>query len=137
MNASEPQRPLPNIQGEAREFWEGCARHELLLQHCRACGRVQFYPRTLCKECWSTDLEWVPSDGLGSVYSFTVVHRPPSPAFESIVPYVVALIELDEGVRMLSHVVGTPPDDVQIGQRVRVAFDDLTEEVSLPVFEVA
>lgn len=130
-------RPLPTIHGEAREFWEGCARHELRLQECRACGRRQFYPRALCRHCWSTDLTWVASDGRGEVYSFTVVRRAPSPAFDELVPYVVALVDLDDGVRMLSHVRGVDPDELEIGRRVEVEFDDLTDEVSLPVFRAA
>ncbi len=136
MSDAQLQRPVPNVQGEARAFWDGCARHELMLQRCRACGRPQFYPRTLCRSCWSTDLEWIRSPGEGSVYTFTVVHRAPTEAFQAMTPYVVALIELDEGVRMLSHVVGTTPEKVEIGARVRVAFDDVTDEITLPVFEL-
>lgn len=137
MSEAQLQRPVPRVQGEARAFWEGCARHELLLQRCRACGQFQFYPRTLCRNCWSTDIEWVPSAGEGSVYTFTVVHRGPTEVFQAMTPYVVALIQLDEGVRMLSHVIGVAPEDVTIGAKVRVAFDDITDDISLPVFELA
>lgn len=137
MSDVEEQRPVPNVHGEAKEFWEGCTRHELLLQRCRSCGRFQFYPRTICHTCWSEELEWAPGSGEGEVYTFTIVHRAPTPAFQQRVPYVVALIDLKEGVRMLSHVVGVPPEAVEIGMRVRVSFEDISEEVSLPVFQPA
>jgi uncharacterized OB-fold protein len=129
-------RPIPTIQGEAREFWEACARHELVLQRCRSCGEYQFYPRALCRRCWGTDLDWVPSEGRGEIYTFTVVHRAPTDVFQAMTPYVVALVALREGVRLLSHVVGAAPEDVSIGAEVKVAFDDITPEVSLPVFEL-
>ncbi len=137
MGDTHSERPLPDVTGEARVFWEACARHELLLQRCAACGRFQFYPRALCAGCWSSELIWEASAGLGSIYSFTTVYRAPTPVFAQMTPYVIALVELDEGVRVLSHVVGSPAEAVQIDARVKVAFDDLTDAVSLPVFELA
>jgi uncharacterized OB-fold protein len=137
MGETESQRPLPDVTGEAGPFWQACSRHELLLQRCRSCQTLQFYPRALCSTCWSTDLAWEPSTGSGSIYSFTIVHRAPTPVFAAMTPYVIALVSLDDGVRMLSHIVGAPANAVQIGARVKLAFDDLTDEVSLPVFELA
>lgn len=129
-----PPKPLPVPNEDTRPFWEACRRHELLLQRCNACGRVQFYPRAMCSACLSRDMSWQKATGLGTVYSYTVVHRPPSPAFAADVPYVVALIDLEEGVRMMSHVVDCRPEDVTVGQRVQVAFRDETTDITLPVF---
>lgn len=135
MTTSTP-RPLPAIQAEAAAFWDGCRAERLLLQRCDACGAAQFYPRPLCSTCWSRSLSWVDSTGGGAVHSYTVVHRPPSPAFADLVPYVIALIDLDEGPRMLSHVVGPNCLSTSIGARVSVIFEDIGGDVSLPVFEL-
>ena len=129
-----PPKPLPVPNEDTRVYWEACSRHELLLQRCDACGQVQFYPRALCSGCLSSDLSWQKATGGGTVYSYTVVHRPPTPAFANDVPYVVALIDLDEGVRMMSHVIDCPPEKVFVGQKVQVAFRDESPEISLPVF---
>lgn len=130
---TETDKPVPTITGETRPFWEGCAAGELRLQTCRACGRPQFYPRLVCAACGGTALAWLPSAGRGTVHAVTVVHRAPSPAFRPDVPYVVALVDLDEGVRMMANVVGAPPDRVAIGDRVRVVFER-RGDVTLPQF---
>ena len=131
MNPAE--RPLPVPTSDSRPFWEGCRRHELLLPRCRPCGDYFFYPRLLCPRCLSKDLEWAKSTGRGKVYSFSVVHtRFFGQPWE--VPYAVAIIQLDEGVRMLSNVVECSPDDVTVGMSVEVVFEDVTQEVTLPKF---
>jgi hypothetical protein len=128
------EKPLPLVNEESRPFWEGCKRHQLVLQHCRDCGAYVYYPRALCKACHSDRLHWEPVSGEGTIYSYTVCHRPAGPAFKGDVPYVVALIELKEGPRMLSNIVTDDPESVRIGQAVRVTFDDVTEEITLPKF---
>jgi uncharacterized OB-fold protein len=128
------EKPLPVINEESRPFWEGCKRHELVLQHCAACGAFQYYPRALCRACHSDRLGWEPVSGEGSIYSYTVCHRPAGPAFTPDVPYVVALIALAEGPRMVSNIVTDDPDAVRIGQPVRVTFEDVTDEITLPKF---
>lgn len=105
------------------EFWAGAARGELLVPRCAACGNVSWPPRPFCPLCGSPDApSLAPSPGLGTVYSFTVVRKARG-AFRELTPYVVAYVELDEGPRLLSNVVDVAPESVQIGQRVRVAFD--------------
>lgn len=126
--------PLPEITAESRPFWDGCRRHELLVQRCRACGTFQHYPRGVCARCWGADLEWRPSAGRGTVYTFTVVHRSQAPGFKERLPYVLAYVELEEGVQVLTNLVGCAPGDVAIGMPVRVTFEDVTPEVSLPRF---
>jgi len=120
---SEIDKPLPPVTAETRPFWEGAAAGELRYQACLACGRAQFYPRVLCAACGGTDLAWLHSRGEGTVYAVTVVYRAPSPAFRADVPYAVALVDLDEGFRMLANIVGGDPERVAIGDRVTVVFE--------------
>ena len=132
---SEP-KPVPRVSAEARPFWDGCREGELRYQACAACGAVQFYPRALCARCGGVDLAWRRSRGEGVVHAVTVVHRAPSEAFRADVPYAVALVDLDEGFRMMANVVGVPPDRVAIGDRVRVVFER-RGDVALPQFTPA
>jgi uncharacterized OB-fold protein len=113
-------------------YWEGCRSGELRLQRCTACGNCQFYPRIACSHCGATDLAWQRASGRGHIASFTVVRRGITQAYEA--PYVVALIDLEEGPRMMSTITGCDPESVRIGQPVSVAFEEWSEEVSLPVF---
>jgi uncharacterized OB-fold protein len=130
---SAPGRPLPLTDGEAQPFWVGCRDGRLLLQRCMACGAWRFPPGLVCRSCASTDAGWVAASGGGTVYSFTVVHRTPIKAFAAETPYVLALIDLDEGVRMMARIApaATVPE---IGARVEVAFQEIDETVTLPTF---
>jgi uncharacterized protein len=134
---STPSKPLPAPDPATREYWNATKRRELRMPKCLDCDNFHFYPRTICPHCGSINLQWRSCSGHGVVYSYTVVHRAPGPAFEADVPYVVAVIALEEGPHLMSTVVGTPPDEVRIGQKVRVAFRDTEDgEVFLPVFEL-
>ena len=128
------ERPLPEITEETRSFWEGCRNRELLLQTCRGCGQFIFYPRSICPHCFSPDIEWVKASGQGKVYSYTVSFRPATPAFMEELPYVIAVIELEEGVRMMSNIVDCDFEDVRIGMPVEVTFTEITPEITLPRF---
>jgi uncharacterized OB-fold protein len=130
-------RPVPEPTADSAYFWERCRAGQLVLQRCAACGRVQFYPRALCVGCLSPRLEWVPSAGRGEVHSFTTVFRAPTPAFQADTPYVVAVIELQEGVRLISRVVGCAPERVTIGMPVEVTFEAISDAVALPQFRPA
>lgn len=101
-------------------YWQQAGGGELLLQCCRDCGHLQHYPRSLCIRCWSHDLIWQPATGTGTVWTFTVVTIPGHPAWSSQVPYVLALVELEEGPRLMTNIVGCPPDSVYCGQAVRL-----------------
>ncbi|PTR22830.1 hypothetical protein C8K36_11012 [Rhodococcus sp. OK519] len=130
-----PQRagiPLPTPTVLSRPFWEGCAEGELRYQRCTACGRAEFDPNMLCRGCGSDDLEWQVSAGRGTVYSYTEVTRPQTPAFTS--PYVVVIVELDEGYHMVSNIVGCTTADVRIGMPVAVEFHEIDGGVVLPYF---
>ena len=131
----EYTKPLPEITPEAKGFWEGCKRHELVIQRCKSCGRLRHYPRPMCPNCHSLNVEWAKVSGRGRVYSFTVVHHPVHPAFLDV-PYAVVIVELEEGVRMVGDVVDAKPEEIYIGMPVEVVFDDVTEEVTLPRFRM-
>ena len=137
---SEPPKyakPLPRIDEESKGFWEACQRHELYLQRCRACDAVRYYLRALCPRCLSDRIEWARASGRGTVYTFTVTHQNQAPGFRDSLPYVLAYVELDEGVRLLTNIVGCAPDEVRIGMPVEVVFDDVTPEVTLAKFRPA
>jgi len=127
-------KPLPAIDAGTRPFWDATRAHRLSIPRCRPCGRHHFYPRELCPHCHSQDLEWVDVSGRGEVYSYTIVRKPAGPMFAADVPYVVAMIALDEGPRMLTNIVTDDVEAVRIGDRVRVSLDDVTPEVTLAKF---
>ena len=129
---------LPVPDSETAPYWDAAREGRLLFKRCNACGEAFFYPRTYCPACWSSDTVWEESSGRGTVYTFTVVHQNDLPPFNERVPYVVAIVELEEGVRLTSNIEGIDPGDVRCDLAVEVAFrqeprsDD--DVVSLPVF---
>ncbi|MFC2058605.1 Zn-ribbon domain-containing OB-fold protein [Chloroflexota bacterium] len=129
------EKPLPTPSALTKQFWDGCKRHELLVQRCTNCGDLRWIPEEFCLDCLSTDYEWAKMSGEGKVYTFTIVRRPPTAAFQEGIPYVVAFVELKEGPRMMTNIVNCDPDEVKIGMPVRVYFDDVTDDVTLPKFE--
>jgi uncharacterized OB-fold protein len=131
------KKPLPRIDEESRGYWEALARHELYLQRCAACRTLRFPPRTVCPSCLSSEIEWVRASGRGTVYSFTVTHQNQAPGFRESLPYVLAIVELDEGVRMMTNLVGCTPDAVRVGMPVVIEFADVTDEITLPTFRPA
>ena len=128
--------PLPVPDPVTKPFWESLKAHALQLQRCGACDRFIYYPRAVCPGCLSDDLAWSPVSGRGVVHAFTIPHRHPNKAFAAEVPYVVALIELDEGPRLLTTLVDVAPtpEAVQVGLPVEIVYDDVTPEITLPRF---
>jgi len=132
---SEYTKPLPRPTRATQPFWDGCQRGALVLPWCRGCGAAHFFPRDFCPRCLSPDLEWRPASGRGRVWSHSTVRLSFwGRAFDDALPYVVAIVELDEGVRLVSNVVGCLPEQVHIGLPVEVVFDAVTPEVTLPRF---
>ena len=129
------KKPLPRLDEENRPFWEACARHELYIQKCKNCGALRYYTRALCPACLSDQTQWVKGSGRGKVYTFTVTYQNQSAGFRENLPYVMAYVELDEGVRMLTNIVGCKPEEVKIGMPVEVTFEDATPEISVPLFK--
>jgi uncharacterized OB-fold protein len=132
--AANAAKPVPTPTRETQPFWDGCHKHELRIQRCAACGHNQFFPRIYCTKCFGDRVDWIKASGRATVLSFTIVRRPPSPVFADEVPYVVALVTLDEGPTLMTNIVGCAPEKVAIGMPVEVTFDDWTEEISIPKF---
>ncbi|WP_327299672.1 MULTISPECIES: OB-fold domain-containing protein [unclassified Streptomyces] len=126
------RRPRPVVNRDNAGFWEGVARHELLIQRCTACSALRFPWLPGCNACGSPEWDTVEASGAGAVYSYVVMHHPAFPAFDP--PYAVGLIELAEGVRMVSNVIGVAYDKVRVGLPVSLEFLRVDEDLELPVF---
>ncbi|MGQ9652823.1 MAG: Zn-ribbon domain-containing OB-fold protein [Thermodesulfobacteriota bacterium] len=132
-----PKKPIPAVTPWGMPFWEGTRQGKLMIQKCTDCNKYIFYPRLVCPHCFSDNLGWVQASGRGTVYSYTVVQsNAPSP-FLTDIPYVVAVIRLEEGVQMLSNIVGCDLDDLRCDMPVEVTFQRLTDEFTLPKFRPA
>ncbi len=127
-------KPLPIITPDSAPFWEGCRNGQLLLQRCVACQTWRYPPAPICPHCSEMETEWLLSSRKGRIHSFVIYHRAFHPAYADEVPYAVALVELDEGIRMLLRVVDCPLDRLAIDGVGEVRFQTVTEEISLPVF---
>jgi uncharacterized OB-fold protein len=124
--------PMPPILWENQGFWEGIERRELVFQKCKGCGAWLHPPRPVCPKCRSFEKEWGRSSGKGTVYSWVTYHESPHPAFK--VPYSVILVEMEEGVRLVSNLIDTKPEEISIGMPVEVVFDDVADGLTLPKF---
>ncbi|WP_264739040.1 Zn-ribbon domain-containing OB-fold protein [Cytobacillus firmus] len=133
---TDQNKPMPVPDGDSNIFWQGCKENKLLIQKCSDCSKHIFYPRILCPHCFSEKIEWVESTGKGKVYSYTIARRGGGPAFKDEVPYAVALIQLDEGVRMFSNIINVDVEEVKCDMAVEVVFED-SGEFTLPKFQPA
>lgn len=127
-------RPLPQPTTETAAYWAAAREQRLVIQRCASCGNCQFYPRAFCIGCLCDRIDWIDASGHGRIYSYTVCRIAPSPAFESRLPYVVALIDLDEGVRLVANILDADLERVAIGARVSVCFETVSESCTLPQF---
>ena len=127
--------PIPGP--ESIPFWEGTRKHHLMIQKCNECGHHWFPPSTVCTECGSNNIEWVQSSGKGKIFSFVIFHRLYHKGWDGEIPYVVAVIELEEGARLLSNIINTPPDNVKCDMPVKVVFEEATNNLTLPKFTPA
>jgi len=128
-------KPIPRATPESAPFWEACHRHSLELQQCRACSKFWFPPSNRCPHCLSDEWQWSPVSGQGEVFTFTVFHRAYHKGFSDEIPYAVAVVELAEGPRLVSNIVGCAVDAVKIGMPVSVVFEDVTEDTTLFKFQ--
>ena len=128
------EKPLPEITLDSEAFWRSASEGKLMLKVCTQCGAVMYYPRILCTSCMSTDLQWREASGSGIVHAFSVVYRPPGPAFAPDIPYIVALIELAEGPRVFSNIIGVLPGSVYVGMPVEARFDKMADGIGIPRF---
>lgn len=129
-----PERMLPPQSLEAKPFWEATRDRRLLLQRCVACDRAIHHPRAACPYCFGSDLTWREATGAGSVHAVTIMSTAAQPAMVGRTPYSVALVDLDEGVRLLTNLVGDGALDATVGDRVRIAWEPLADGRHLPVF---
>ncbi len=136
MSEPAPRPPQPVPQPETDFYWEKARAHELWLMRCDDCGSTYFYPRPICPRCFSRNTKWIQSSGRGTLYAFSIVYRPPVPAFQDAVPYVAALVELEGGVRLPTNLVEVEPDpaNIHIGMAVEVVFEDVSDAIALPKF---
>ena len=130
----EYKKPLPQPTPWSKPFWEGCKKHSLLIQKCQDCQTVIFYPKMFCPDCLSSNIEWIKASGRGKVYSYMTVYSYQPTEFQEDLPYVVAVIELEEGVRLMSNIIECPPEKLKCDMEVEVVFEDVTEEITLPKF---
>lgn len=130
----ERTRLEPPVTETTQPFWDATREERLLVQWCDQCDAPIFFPREVCPTCLGSDLSWRDATGGATVYAVSVQHRPAYPTMADRVPYAVALVDLDEGIRMMTNVVGCPPDDVSVGQRVELCWEPLSDGRNLPQF---
>jgi uncharacterized OB-fold protein len=135
---AEYTKPLPNLNNpRTKPYWDAAKQHELRMQRCPDCGYVRYPPAPRCPECLQENDEWAALSGRGKIWSFNVYHHVFSQTFKEDIPYNVALVELEEGPRLITNIVGVPNDDLRVDMPVEVVFDDVTDEVSLVKFKPA
>ena len=130
----EYEKPLPMMTKLSKVFYDGCRNNKLLYQQCKDCSEVIFFPKELCPNCMSHNLAWIESTGKGRIYTFTVTYAAGPPEFASDVPYAVAIIEMDEGFRLMSNIVECDFNDLVCDMPVEVVFEPVTSEITLPKF---
>lgn len=128
------RKPLPAMTGLTKEYYDWCGRGELRFQRCRQCGSFRHVPREVCAECSSFEWDWVASAGRGTVYTWTVVVRALHPDFGDSTPYAPVVVQMDEGVRIVSQVLDCPPDQLRVGMPVQVGFVAGDQGITLPYF---
>jgi uncharacterized OB-fold protein len=134
--AAEYEKPLPVIDGSSRPWWEAAKRHELLIQTCDHCGQAIFPPAPICPRCRSVTLTYVPVSGRGSIWTWTVFHKSYFKGFGAEVPYAVTIVELEEGPRLWTQIVGAASTELRIGLPVAAVFEDVTDDVTLVKFRL-
>ncbi len=130
-------KPLPVRTDENAPYWDSARRHALEMQRCGNCGRFRYPVALFCPRCLSPEYEWQPVSGKAVVYSFIVVHQRYDPSFAEDLPYNVAVVELDEGPRLVTNLVNVKNDDIRVGMPVTVTYEDITDEFTLPKFQPA
>jgi len=125
---------LPTPDADSAVFWAAAKEERLLIKHCEHCGAYIYYPRPFCPRCWSENVEWYEASGKATLYTWSVVYRNDQPPFRERVPYVAAVVDLQEGPRMMTNVVDTPFEDLRVGMQLQVTFMPISEDFTIPVF---
>lgn len=134
---SGPRFDQPMIEPESQEFWDGLKDGRLLIRRCGSCGDAHYYPRPFCPACWSEDVAWEEASGRATVYTYSTVFMNDLPPFAAQVPYVAAVVDLAEGPRMMTRIVGVPDEELAIGMAVTFTTAPLDDELKMAVFERA
>ncbi len=132
--AAPPERPLPTPTRESQPFWDGLREGRFMLQHCTRCGKVRHYPRPVCPHCFSMESRWDEAPLGGRIHTWTVCHHPFNFFFKQVAPYIVALVDMEAGVRVNAPLRSVAEGDLKIGARVRLAFEPVTKDLTLPYF---
>jgi uncharacterized OB-fold protein len=133
---AEYSKPLPNVNNpRTKPYWDAAKRHELQMQRCPNCGYYRYPPAPRCPECLEENDEWVTLSGRGTIWSFNVYHHVFNQNFKEDIPYNAALVELEEGPRLITNIVGIPNEDLRVEMPVEVYFDDVTDDVTLVKFK--
>ena len=128
------QKPIPIPDEASKPFFDGARQHRLMIQQCSACGAVMWPVKSHCDKCLSASVTWVQASGKATLYTFALMHQIYHPGFAAEVPYNIAQVDLEEGLRILTNIVGCPNADLQIGMPLEVTFEDISDEVTLPKF---
>lgn len=134
---SDMRFDLPTIEDETRPFWDAAREGKLLLRSCDDCGAVHYYPRPFCPTCWSQSVSWIEACGRATLYTHSTVYMNDLPPFGERVPYIAAVVDLEEGPRMMTEVIDCPPEQLQIGMALEMTFRELTDEVTIAIFRPA
>lgn len=137
MAATGARFDLPTPDAETQPFWDAANEGRLLIKRCGACGEAHFYPRPFCPGCWSADVEWIEASGRATLYTYSIVYRNDLPPWPERVPYVAAVVDLEEGPRLMTNVVDCPFDRLAVGMAVEAVFHQHAEDVRIPVFRPA
>ena len=135
--STQPRFDLPTPDADTQPFWDAAREHELLIRRCRGCGSASFYPRPFCPRCWSDDVTWERASGRATLYTWSIVYVNDLPPFPERVPYVAAVVDLEEGPRMMTNVVDCDFERLEVGMPLEVTYRDETDAVTLPVFRPA
>jgi uncharacterized OB-fold protein len=135
--ASLPERPMPTPTRESQPYWDGMREGRFMLQHCASCGKVRHYPRPVCPHCFSMESEFKEAPLDGAIHAWTVCHHPFNFFFKAQAPYIVALVDMDAGVRVNAPLRGVDAAALRLGQKVRLQFEPVSKEVTLPFFVAA
>lgn len=137
MTADALLKPVPNPNPETMPYWQGMKEGRLLFQKCGGCGKIRHYPRPMCDACYSMDVRWIEAKGTGTVHSWTETHYAFAPGFKGELPYVLLTVDMTEGVRMQAPLRGARLADVEIGTPVRIVFEPISKDLTLPAFVLA
>jgi len=137
MSDNKPRTDLPTIEDDTRPFWDAARDGRFLVRRCNACGEVHHYPRSFCPSCWSDDVEWLEASGRATLYTWSTVHINDLAPFAERLPYVAAVVELEEGPKVMTNIVDSDGSDLTIGMPVQVRYREIADGITVPVFATA